>query len=325
MRIVVIGQAAFGAEVLKQLIADGHEIAAVFTVPDGKRPDPVAAVAEESGLLCKKFARYRVKGSVVPECLQAMKDAAPELCVLAFVTQFVPKEIYDFPPHGSIVYHPSMLPLHRGASAINHTIMAGEKEAGFTIFYADDGLDTGDIILQRSTPLGTNENLNSVYKRFLFPEGVKGFSDVVRMIGDGSAPRIVQEHKDHMDPPYYDQKWQKPAKINWSQPAQAVHDFIRGSDRQPGAFTVLEGKGQVTLYDSELLVGSAIRSANSDSTVRVECESAPTITSGAIITSDGLVFQCGDGGQVLIKTVKIGSDKPIGARGLFSKNAKARL
>ena len=165
---------------MKQLVADGHEIAAVFTEPDGERgPDPVAVVAEEAGLPTKKFKRYqKLKkngGGVIPECLEAMKEAAPDLCVLAFVTQFVPKEIYDFPPHGSIVYHPSLLPLHRGASAINHTILAGDAQAGFTIFYADDGLDTGDIILTRSTDIAPNETVNSVYKRFLFPEGVTGF------------------------------------------------------------------------------------------------------------------------------------------------------
>jgi formyltetrahydrofolate dehydrogenase len=323
MRLVVIGQAAFGAEVLKQLIVDGHEIAAVFTLPDGTRPDPVAVVAEESGLLCKKFARYQALkkngGRVIPECLEAMKDASPDLCVLAFVTQFVPKEIYDYPPNGSIVYHPSLLPLHRGASAINHTIMAGEKQAGFTIFYADDGLDTGDIVLQKGTDLGPNENLNSVYKRFLFPEGVRGFSEAVRMISDGTAPRIVQDHKDNMNPPFYDQKWQKPAQVDWSQPAQAVHNFIRGSDRQPGAFTLLAGKGQVSLYDSELVDKASLFEPNSHTLVKVECSSA---SADCLIVADGLVFQCGDGGQVLIKAVKVGSEKPQDAKVLF---AKARL
>jgi formyltetrahydrofolate dehydrogenase len=81
------------------------------------------------------------------------------------VTEIIPKDIYDYPKYGSIVYHPSILPLHRGASSINHTIMAGDKQAGFTVFYADDGLDTGDIILQKCTDVGPNETINSLYGR----------------------------------------------------------------------------------------------------------------------------------------------------------------
>ena len=134
------------------------------------------------------------------------------------------------------------------------------------------------------------------------------------MIADGSAPRIVQEQKDNMEPPYYDQKWQTPVQVDWSQPAQAVHNFIRGSDRQPGAFTYLEGKGQVTVYDSELV--ATAYATGSGRQIKVECDSAPA---SALAVSEGLVFQCGDGGQVLIKTVKIGSEKPQEATALFPK------
>jgi formyltetrahydrofolate dehydrogenase len=172
--------------------------------------------------------RTTVNAQVLPECMRVVQDADPCLIVLAFVTQFVPKEIYSFPRHGSIVYHPSLLPLHRGASAINWTIMAGDQRAGFTIFYADDGYDTGDIVLQRGTDIGPDENLSSVYGRFLFPEGVQGMVDAVNQIAAGTAARVPQAHVDRMDPPYYDPQWKVPVRVDWALPAQAVHDIIRG-------------------------------------------------------------------------------------------------
>jgi formyltetrahydrofolate dehydrogenase len=79
------------------------------------------------------------------------------------------------------------------------------------------------------------DNTCALTGRFLFPEGVRGIVEAVNMIADGSAPRFNQTHVDNMNPPYYDQKWQKPAKVDWTQPSQVVHNFIRGSDRQPGA------------------------------------------------------------------------------------------
>ena len=109
------------------------------------------------GVAVHKFVRYRelIKNGAgtIPEVMAACKAADADLFVLAFVTLFVPLDLFG--DKEAIVYHPSLLPLHRGASAINHTIMAGDSEAGYTIFYADDGLDTGDIVLQRSCEFTT--------------------------------------------------------------------------------------------------------------------------------------------------------------------------
>ncbi|MEQ2195468.1 hypothetical protein XENOCAPTIV_013321, partial [Xenoophorus captivus] len=92
---------------------------------------------------------------------------------MPFCSQFIPMNVIDHPKHGSIIYHPSILPLHRGASAINWTLIHGDKKAGFTVFWADDGLDTGPILLQRECAIETTDTVDTLYHRFLFPEGIK--------------------------------------------------------------------------------------------------------------------------------------------------------
>uniref|UniRef100_A0A8C7PCB9 formyltetrahydrofolate dehydrogenase n=1 Tax=Oncorhynchus mykiss TaxID=8022 RepID=A0A8C7PCB9_ONCMY len=128
----------------------------------------------------------------IPEVVQVYKATGAELNVMPFCSQFIPMEVIDHPAHGSIIYHPSLLPRHRGASAINWTLIHGDKKGGFTVFWADDGLDTGPILLQRECDVEPDDTVNTIYKRFLFPEGVKGTVDAVRLIAAGNAPKIVQ-------------------------------------------------------------------------------------------------------------------------------------
>ena len=138
----------------------------------------------------------------------------------------------------------------------------------------------------------------------------------MKMIEDGSAPRIKQDHVDNMKPPYYDQKWQTPAKVDWSLPAQVVHNFIRGSDRQPGAFTELQGFGEVIIYGSKLLE-EVPTSASIGKVVLVETGRRMDLF------PEGLLFVCGDGNSLLITTLKIGP-KRFDAGRLFEET-KARL
>uniref|UniRef100_A0A8C8IA20 10-formyltetrahydrofolate dehydrogenase n=1 Tax=Oncorhynchus tshawytscha TaxID=74940 RepID=A0A8C8IA20_ONCTS len=193
MRIAVIGQSVFGLEVYKELRKEGHTIVGVFTIPDKDgKADPLGAEAEKDGVNVFKFPRWRLKGKGIPEVVQVYKATGAELNVMPFCSQFIPMEVIDHPAHGSIIYHPSLLPRHRGASAINWTLIHGDKKGGFTVFWADDGLDTGPILLQRECDVEPDDTVNTIYKRFLFPEGVKGTVDAVRLIAAGNAPKIVQ-------------------------------------------------------------------------------------------------------------------------------------
>merc|ERR1719435_778404 len=106
---------------------------------------------------------------------------------MPFCSQFIPMEVIDHPPEGSIVYHPSILPRHRGASAINWTLMEGDEVGGFTIFYADDGLDTGPILLQKKTDVQEEDTVDSLYNRFMFPEGIKSMAEAVKLVENGTA------------------------------------------------------------------------------------------------------------------------------------------
>lgn len=120
LKVAVIGQSQFGLEVYKNLRLKGHEIVGVFTVPDIKgKPDVLAVGAEQDGVQVFKFPRWRTKGEPIPDVVDAYKACGAELNVLPFCSQFIPMNVIDFPKHGSIIYHPSLLPRHRGASAIN--------------------------------------------------------------------------------------------------------------------------------------------------------------------------------------------------------------
>ncbi|GCB75053.1 hypothetical protein scyTo_0017285 [Scyliorhinus torazame] len=147
-------------------------------------------------------------------------------------------EVIDFPKHGSIIYHPSLLPRHRGASAINWTLIHGDRKGGFSIFWADDGLDTGPILMQRECEVFPDDTINTLYNRFLFPEGIKGMVESVQLISTGKAPRVIQPTEGVT---YEGIQKKENAKINWDQPAEAIHNWIRGNDKVPGAWSEVNG------------------------------------------------------------------------------------
>lgn len=309
MKLAIIGQSAFGADVYKALKSDGHDIVGVFTIPDNKgKEDILATTAKADGTKVFKIQRWKALksqgGELIPEVWENYKSCGADLNVLAYVTQFIPMEVCNLPKHGSIIYHPSLLPAHRGASAINWTLMSGDKVGGFTIFFADEGLDTGPILLQKNVNILPDDTVNSLYKRFLFPEGVKGISESVKLIQEGKAPKIEQPKEGVMAwngySASYDPMWtdKKLAKINWSQPAEKIHNFIRGSDRVPGAWTVINGE-EVTLYGSTLSVDAKNSTVT---THKVESYDKPLLQ-----TDNSLIFEGSDGVKISISQVQIGT------------------
>src|SRR5919109_1469845 len=160
MRIVVHGQQAFGKAVLEALLKRGENVVAVYVAPEkpGAKADPLKEAAVAAKLPVYQPASYR-KAEVWEE-FRALK---PDLQVMAFVTLFVPGEFLNIPTKGSIQYHPSLLPKYRGPSAINWPIIQGETETGLSIFWPDNGLDTGEVLLQKKTHIGPDDSLGSVY------------------------------------------------------------------------------------------------------------------------------------------------------------------
>ncbi len=274
MRIALIGQAPFGAAVFERLVADGHQIVGVFTPPEreGGRPDPLAQAARDAAIPLQQPRRWQRRGEVDDAVCAAYEATNPELNVMAFVTQIIPSRVLEFPPLKTIQYHPSMLPKHRGRSAINHAIVQGDTMTGVSVFWVDEGLDTGPILLQVPVEIGPDDTINSLYRDKLFPLGVQAISDAVKLVAAGQAPRHQQVEADMT----YEGPWEGDiAQIDFTQPAQQVHNLIRGSDRAPGAWSTIKGE-RVTLYGSTL----------------AEATGQPGELLGV---DDGVVIACGDG------------------------------
>ncbi len=248
-RIALIGQAAFGEAVLNALVKNGEHIAGVFCPPDkeGRPSDPLKAAADTHGLPAFQFRRMRS-----PEAIAAFAALKADLGVMAFVTDIVPAEILNAPRLGTIQYHPSLLPLHRGPSSINWPIIQGATKTGLSIFWPDAGLDTGPILMQKETPIGPDDTLGSVYFDRLFPMGVEAMAESVALVKAGQAPKLAQ---DESKATY--EGWCKAENciVDWSQPAAAIHNLIRGADPSPGAGTVFQG-APIQLFGSKLETGA---------------------------------------------------------------------
>src|SRR5512142_2458421 len=190
MRIAIVGQQDFGKAVLEAFIARGDEVAAVFCAPEkeGARPDALRAAAQEKGLRVRQFKSLRA-----PEAAQAMAEARADIGIMAFVLQFAPQEFVSIPKHGTIQYHPSLLPKFRGPSSINWPIIKGETETGLTIFRPSDGLDEGAVILQKKTPIGPDDTLGSIYFDRLFPMGVQAMLEGADLVMAGKHTETVQD------------------------------------------------------------------------------------------------------------------------------------
>jgi methionyl-tRNA formyltransferase len=190
MRIVVHGQDAFGKAVLEKLLERGENVVAVCCAPDkpNKAEDPLKAFAREKGL-----ALHQPKSWKTPEALALMQSFNADVCIMAYVLLFIPQPVLDAPRLGTFQYHPSLLPAHRGPSSINWPIAQGKTQTGLTIFWPDEGLDEGPILLQKSTTIGPDETLGDVYFKKLFPMGVDAMMESLDLVKAGTAPKIKQD------------------------------------------------------------------------------------------------------------------------------------
>jgi methionyl-tRNA formyltransferase len=236
MKIAIIGQQDFGKAVLEAFLARGDTVAGVFVAPEkeGAKPDPMKTAAQEKGLKLFQFPSLKS-----PEAAQAMKDLGADIGIMAFVLQFAPQEFVSIPKHGTIQYHPSLLPKYRGPSSINWPIARGEKKTGLSIFRPTDGLDEGPVILQKETEVSENDTLGTVYFDRLFPMGVKAMLEAADLVVAGKHKEVAQ---DESQASYEGWFRANEAKINWNNHVDSIHDTIRGADPAPGAWTTIGGK-----------------------------------------------------------------------------------
>ena len=287
MRIVVHGQDAFGRAVLEKLLERGEHVVAVCCAPDkaGKPEDPLKAFAREKGL-----PLHQPKSWKTPEALDLMKSFNADVCLMAYVLLFVPQPVLDAPKHGTFQYHPSLLPAHRGPSSINWPIAQGKTQTGLTIFWPDEGLDEGPILIQKSVAIGPDDTLGDIYFKKLFPMGVDAMMESLDLVKAG----VKLRHKQLLADGSYESWFKKDiAELDWSKPVAEVYNTIRAANPAPGAWSVIKGT-KLDIYDAAKVAGAG--------------------TAGTILSIDanGMTI-AGNGGAIVAKRVKAPDGKKIAA------------
>ncbi len=280
MRLIVMGQQAFGAAALEKILEKGEDdVVAVYCAPDkeGRPVDPLKEAAEKHGLPVFQPAEFK-SDAVVAELASHEAD----LMVMAYVIIFVPEAARDTPKLGSICFHPSLLPLHRGPSSINWPIIWGSTLTGYSWFYPTDGLDEGDILLQREVEIGPDDTLGDVYFKKIFPAATASVLEVCDLFRAGNPPRRAQD-----DSKASYESWcrKKDAEIDWARPVADVYNLIRGCNPQPGAWT--------TRHGAELQIYDVARAGEEDGTPGEVVNVAP----------EGVTVQA-QGGRILLKRVR---------------------
>jgi methionyl-tRNA formyltransferase len=298
MKLAIIGQQDFGKAVLEAFLARGDQVAGVFCAPEkpGAKADVLKTAAQEKGVRVFQFPSLKSA-----EAIQQMKALNVEIGVMAYVLQFAPQEFVRIPKHGTIQYHPSLLPKYRGPSSINWPIIRGDSKTGLSIFRPTDGLDEGPVILQKETPIGPDDTLGSVYFDRLFPMGVKAMLEAADLVTAGKHNEAVQ---DESRASYEGWCRKAEARINWANPIDFVYDTIRGCNPAPGAWTTLDGK-ELQVFDARKHL--------------VRTFGAVKGKIGEVVEVSGQSFQVtAQGGRIEVLRAKLGDGKKVAAAELLS-------
>ena len=306
MRVAIIGQQEFGKAVLEAFLARGDEVAAVFVSPErpGTRPDSLRLGAEAKGIQVFQIAKYGE-----PAAHEAMRGLKADLGLMAYVLAFVPQSFCAIPKHGTIQYHPSLLPLHRGPSSINWPIIKGHAKTGLSIFRPTDGLDEGPIVLQKEVAIGPDDTLGSLYFDKLFPLGVEAMREAADLVMAGTAGEVAQ---DESRATYEGWVREAESQINWAHPIDQTYDLIRGCNPQPGAWTTLGGK-KLYLYDARKVIARSfgeVRGKRIGQVARLGAKSFTVHGQGGFVE----VFRCrlGDGKKVAANEAGIAEGAILG-------------
>ena len=296
MRIAIVGQQAFGKSVLEAFLARGTTVAGVFCAPEkpGDKADPLRVAAEERGVPV-----FQLRSLKDDQAAQTLRDLNVELGVMAYVLQFAPQAFVNIPTHGTIQYHPSLLPRYRGPSSVNWPIIKGDLETGLTIFRPSDGLDEGPIILQKTVPIGPDDTLGRVYFDRLFPLGVDALLEAADLVVAGRHQEIAQREELAS---YEGWCRDRECRINWHAHVDQIYNLIRGCNPAPGAWTMIRGQ-TVRIYDVICHRTRTFRSV----------QGKPGEVWAVRAESIDVAAQ---GGSLELRTVRLGSGAKIGAGAL---------
>jgi len=289
-----MGTPDFAVPSLKALMDNGYNVVGVFCQPDRPkgRGHKLAAcpVKEFAAAGIPVFQPERIKR---PEGVEMLKSLEPDLCVTAAFGQLLSQEILDIPRLGTINVHSSLLPRHRGSAPINWSIIMGDTVTGVTTMFTDKGMDTGDILLMKETPIGEKETAGELSDR-LAEMGAGLLIETIRALEAGTLTRIPQDH----DAATYEPKMDKElGRIDWTKSTKEIDCLVRGTTPWPGAYTTL-GDQTIKVFEIDVKDGAA--------------SGQP----GEIVAADsknGLVVSCGDH-DVELKQIQMPGAKRMNAK-----------
>ncbi len=283
MKIVFMGTPDFAVPCLRVLAESEHEVAAVFTQPDKPKgrgykmiPTPVKAAAEEYGIAVYQPLSLR-KGEDAEKSMGILHNIAPDLIVVTAYGQILPKEILELPKYGCINIHASLLPKYRGAAPINWVLLNGEKVTGVTSMQMSEGLDTGDMLIKKSTEIGENETYSELYGR-LAAMGGEVLAETLKAVEEGS---LSPEKQDDSLSCYSPMITKDMSSLDFTKSAEEIHNTIRGVS----GFTMMNGK-RLKVFSSEISHNIAMGEA------------------GTIVDADKFAVSCGDG-VVLLTEIQL--------------------
>lgn len=297
MRIIFMGTPIFAVPSLERIIADGHEVAAVFTQPDKPKgrgyklaPTPVKESAMSHGI--EVYQPLTLKDE---ETIELIKGLKPDCIVVVAYGRILPQAVLEVPPFGCINVHASLLPRYRGAAPIQWSVINGEKVTGVTTMYMAKGLDTGDMILKAETPIDENETFGQLHDR-LMEIGAETLSKTLDLLAAGKAPR---EKQDDSQSNYASMIDKAVSHIDWNRSAREIHNLVRGMNPHPGARTELFG-ANFKIFETVLPKKADIENNKVPGTV-------------ISVGDDGILVSCGEGQPLLVKQVQAQGGKRMAA------------
>lgn len=288
MKIVFMGTPDFAVPCLKVLAESSHEVSAVFTQPDKPKgrgykmiPTPVKSVALEYGLPVYQPLSLR-KGDDAQQALEILKNISPDLIVVTAYGQILPKEILELPKYKCINIHASLLPKYRGAAPINWCLLNGETETGVTSMLMSEGLDTGDMLIKKSTDIGKNETYQELYARL----AEMGGEVLLETVGSIEKGTLSPQKQDDSLSCYSPMIRKEMSSLDFSKSVREIHNTIRGVT----GFTLLNGK-RLKVFKSEIVSGSS------------------DAENGTVINPDNFTVKCGDGGLIKFDEIQLEGSK----------------
>lgn len=292
LRVIFMGTPDFAVPTLSEIVGQGHEVVAVYTRPPAAagrgmelKPSPVHKMAERFGLPVLTPKTLRTE-----EAAETFRSHEADVAVVVAYGMLLPKAILDAPELGCLNLHASLLPRWRGAAPIQRAIMAGDRETGVAVMKMEEGLDTGPVAMVERVAITPEMNAGELHDRLM----VLGADLMVRALAALSRGGLSFTPQPEEGVTYAHKLRNEDALIDWSRPAQAVHDHIRGLSPFPGAFFTADfGKGQerVKVLKATLGKGSA--------------------SPGTLLDTDGRI-SCGDGAVRLIQVQRAGKG-PVAA------------